>query len=178
MNGEQIRKARQRFGYTLKDLARMTNLSIGYLSNIERNATSPTVDILEAICNALRLDIADVVCGDASRPLVVRHDSRVCIYSEKDGVLENCAPVQSSIKCTCHTMAPSFRGEINTLSWDDSDILCYVLSGTMEITVDGERFVLEKDDTVRIPRHTMHSFRQIGPEQCRSLWVYNAGTPK
>lgn len=178
MNGEQIRKARRRFGYTLKDLARMTNLSIGYLSNIERNVASPTIDILEIICNALRLDIADVVWGGDARPLVVRHDSRVCIYSEKDGILENCAPVQSSIKCTCHTMDPAFKGEINAMSWDDSDVLCYVLSGTMEITVDGEKFRLEKDDTVRIPRRTMHSFRQIGPEVCKSLWFYNAGAEK
>ncbi|MCC8060558.1 MAG: helix-turn-helix domain-containing protein [Clostridiales bacterium] len=178
MNGEQIRKARRRFGYTLKDVARMTNLSIGYLSNIERNAASPTVDILEIICNALRLDIVDVIRGDETRPLVVHHDSRVCIYSEQDGILENCASAQSSIKCTCHTMNPNFRGEAHAMSQDNSDLICYVLSGTMEITIDGERFYLEKDDTICIPRHTMHSFHQIGTEVCRSLWIYNGRIPK
>ena len=172
MDGEQIRNALQRFGYTLKDLARMTNLSIGYLSNIERNAASPTVDILEIICNALRLDIADVIKGDAALPLVVKHDSRVCIYSEEDGILENCAPVRSSIRCTCHTMAPDFDGEIRPLSYDNSDILCYVLSGKLEITVEKKCFYLEENDTIRIPSHMIHSFRRVGPEMCKTLWIY------
>ena len=175
MNGEQIRMARRRFGYTLKDLARMTNLSIGYLSNIERGVTSPTVDILEIICSALRLDIADVVSGGDMRPLVVRHDSRVCIYSENDGVLENCAPARSSVKCTCHTMAQDYDGDVNAVSFDNRDLLCYVLSGRMEITVEGEKFRLEQGDTIRIPRHTMHSFRRIGQELCKTLWLYTSG---
>ena len=39
----------------------------GYLSNIERDATSPTVATLDILCNALRIDIVEL-CGPARSP--------------------------------------------------------------------------------------------------------------
>ena len=48
MIGEKLRQHRKRFGYTLQELSKKTNLSVGYLSNIERDAASPTLETLAA----------------------------------------------------------------------------------------------------------------------------------
>jgi len=171
MEGEQIRRARQRFGYTLKDLSRKTHLSVGYLSNIERNVTSPTVDTLEIICNALRMDIVDVLRGGKTSPLM-KSSERACIYADHDGVLENCASPESIYRCTCYTMAEGFQENVVIRSWDGGDILCYQLSGRTEMNLDGEKYIMEPGDTIVIPAHHPHSFRQLGEETNRTLWFY------
>lgn len=43
MLGDQIRSIRKRQEITLKELAEKTGLSIGYISQIERNLTDPSL---------------------------------------------------------------------------------------------------------------------------------------
>ena len=72
MLGEKLRQHRKRFGYTLQELSQKTNLSVGYLSNIERDAASPTIATLDILCNALRVDIVELLKADRSPSPLVR----------------------------------------------------------------------------------------------------------
>ena len=53
MLGEQVRNIRKSRGFTLKALAEQTGLSIGYISQIERNLTDPSLSTLRKISAAL-----------------------------------------------------------------------------------------------------------------------------
>lgn len=53
MLGEHIRNLRKTRNITLKDLALKTGLSIGYLSQIERNLTDPSLSTLRKISSVL-----------------------------------------------------------------------------------------------------------------------------
>jgi transcriptional regulator with XRE-family HTH domain len=62
--GNRVRARRQRRGWTLKDLADNTGLSVPYLSDIERNKlTNPTLETLAALAGALRTTISALL-GD------------------------------------------------------------------------------------------------------------------
>lgn len=64
--GEKIRALRQRKGWTLKDLADRTNLSVPYLSDIERRREiNPTLETLTTIAGALECPIAELI-GDGN----------------------------------------------------------------------------------------------------------------
>ena len=45
MLGEHVRNIRKKRGITLKELAEKTGLSIGYISQIERNLTDPSLSL-------------------------------------------------------------------------------------------------------------------------------------
>jgi transcriptional regulator with XRE-family HTH domain len=65
--GERIRARRQRKGWTLKDLARVTELSVPYLSDIERRpGVNPTLETLSTIANALECTVSDLLGSDAA----------------------------------------------------------------------------------------------------------------
>jgi ribosome-binding protein aMBF1 (putative translation factor) len=51
--GRQVRARRQRLGWTLKDLADKTDLSVPYLSDIERGNVNPTLHTLTTLSDAL-----------------------------------------------------------------------------------------------------------------------------
>ncbi len=65
--GSRVRARRQRLGLTLKDLASKTNLSVPYLSDIERsNVANPTLETLTSLAEALDTTVADLLDGQAS----------------------------------------------------------------------------------------------------------------
>jgi transcriptional regulator with XRE-family HTH domain len=61
MMGQELRKARQRAGLTQERLSFLAGLSRPYISELERDRKSPTVDTLFLICDALQVSAADIV---------------------------------------------------------------------------------------------------------------------
>ena len=175
MLGEQIRLHRKRFGYTLQQLSQKTHISVGYLSNIERDMASPTVELLDIICNALRIDIVELLRASRSPSPLMKKRERRRRYADQDGVLENAAAENGQYRCTCYTMNPGFQQSVSVPAGGQSGILCYVLSGTMELTMNGVSYQMGEGDTLFIPAHTAHSFRQTGEAACSSLWFYADG---
>jgi len=55
--GEILRKARLKNKLRLKDVADRTNLSVSYISDIEHGKSTPPVDTLQSLCNALDVSI-------------------------------------------------------------------------------------------------------------------------
>ncbi len=67
--GETLRDARTQQSRTLRDVSTVANVSLGYLSEIERGRKEASSELLEAICDALDLELADVLdtASDAMR---------------------------------------------------------------------------------------------------------------
>lgn len=57
--GNRIKTLREAKKISSRQLALKVGMSVGYLSDIERNEKKPTIDMLEKICNALEIDLKD-----------------------------------------------------------------------------------------------------------------------
>ncbi len=72
--GEKIRALRQRQGWTLKDLADQTDLSVPYLSDIERRREiNPTLETLTTIAGALECPVAELIGDTEGSPGAFPH---------------------------------------------------------------------------------------------------------
>jgi len=58
--GSRIKKQRQEKGITQEQLAEKVEITTVYLSKIENGHVRPTIELLESICEILRLDIGDL----------------------------------------------------------------------------------------------------------------------
>lgn len=82
MIGDVLRRIRLEQGRTLADVARVARVSMPYLSELERGRKDASSEILAAICDALRIELADLLAevgsdlvGDrAGRAQIVRLD--------------------------------------------------------------------------------------------------------
>ena len=80
--GREIRQLRKVRGLTLEQLATATGKSVGFLSQVERNITRPSVAALQDISKALGVHIGWFFNNDAAdqpekeKPFVVRADNR------------------------------------------------------------------------------------------------------
>jgi transcriptional regulator with XRE-family HTH domain len=61
MMGEEIRKARLKAGLTQEELAFRAGVSRQYVSLLELNAKSPTVDLLIRLCKAMGASAGKIV---------------------------------------------------------------------------------------------------------------------
>lgn len=59
--GTLIRRARKEQKLTLKIVAEKASISEGFLSQVENDVNSPSVDTLVRICNALGIDAGDII---------------------------------------------------------------------------------------------------------------------
>lgn len=61
IRGERIRELREERGYALADLAQRANISISYLSEIERGAKKPSLRTMDRIADALNVNKSQLV---------------------------------------------------------------------------------------------------------------------
>ena len=69
--GDVLRRTRREQRRTLADVARAAKVSMPYLSEIERGRKEASSEVLGAICDALRIELADLL-AQAGRELVDR----------------------------------------------------------------------------------------------------------
>ena len=58
--GEALRRRRQAQGRTLREVAAAAGVSLTYLSEVERGRKEASSEVLEAVCAALRLGLAEL----------------------------------------------------------------------------------------------------------------------
>lgn len=65
--GEVLRRIRQTQGRTLREVSAQAQVSLGYLSEIERGQKEASSELLEAICAALEVPLSQVLREVADR---------------------------------------------------------------------------------------------------------------
>jgi len=86
--GAEIRRWRGQRGLTLAQVAERSGLNVGYLSQIENDKASPSLEALAAIGDALEVPIAWFLLGDAAAPVVVRAAERSVKVGPDGGKVE------------------------------------------------------------------------------------------
>ena len=69
--GDKVKRLRLKLGLTQEELAARTELSKGFISQLERNLTSPSISTLMDILEALGTDIASFFANDGVNEKVI-----------------------------------------------------------------------------------------------------------
>jgi transcriptional regulator with XRE-family HTH domain len=69
MLGDVLRRTRLEQGRTLAGVARAANVSVPYLSELERGRKEASSEVLAAVCDALRIELSDLL-AEVGRDLV------------------------------------------------------------------------------------------------------------
>jgi len=81
--GDILRRLRQQQGRTLKDVALAAQVSMPYLSELERGLKEASSEVLAAICQALDLTVADLLAL-AHGELAAVHPTPVTVLSDTE----------------------------------------------------------------------------------------------
>jgi transcriptional regulator with XRE-family HTH domain len=173
--GREIRALRKARAITLAQLAAASGLSIGYLSLLERDRSTPSIKALYAVSRALGVTISwffearDV--PEEERDLVVRRARRRRLdYSA--GVVDellspNLTGALELLSCRIPPGASSGE-EPYTHSGEEAGV---VLRGRLELWVDGRFLTLEAGDSFGFQSALPHRYRNPGPDETEVVWA-------
>lgn len=144
---------------TLRDLAAATGLSVGLLSQVERDRTDPSLETLRRIGRALDLPIFSLFQDAPDEPVaVVRHAERVRLRAPH-GLISytRVSPGQGRLEVLEGTLEP--RAVSSREPWSHPSEECtVVLHGTLVVEVAGERHKLEPGDSCRFDSRLPHRY--------------------
>src|SRR5262245_14683401 len=91
--GEVLREVRMRQGRTLRQVSQQAQVSLGYISEIERGQKEPSSELLAAICTALDVPLSVVLLEVSSRLAAEERAEAIASTLETVGTI---APAQAS----------------------------------------------------------------------------------
>ena len=171
--GRRIRAHRQRNNLTLKQIEHRSELSATHLSEIERGKAVPTIGALDKIARAFSVDPVELLERNGLPSAhVTRRSKRRRVGLPDDGVI-------------FQTLSGGISGpelSLILVDWQpggggaprephDGEELGLVLSGRLEVALEGTVYRLGVGESIHFRSDRPHTIQNPGPEPCRALWA-------
>lgn len=174
--GGVIRRARKEQGLTLQQLAESSELSLSYLSQIERNLLNPSVGTLKRIAEALDLPAGKLMF--AAEP----NTSRIAVAVMRKGQRKTIGFPQSNI--SYELLTPDLRRRASLL-WltaepnaesgapmtHEGEDVVVVLKGRLDVEVAGTWYELAAGDSIYFNSELPHRWCNRGKGTAEAIWV-------
>lgn len=175
--GESIKKYRVMRGMTLKDLAKTTNVSVSFLSQIENGKNYPSLPTAKAIADVLNISMGTLMGEAVTQP---NHNCQL-IKKENRPKLEN---IGKGLKLEFLTLLDKnhfFDSSVHFLSedavWGDPPFkhegqeLIFLLKGCIELKLGNETMQMEEGDSIYIDSSIEHSFKNRQTDEAEFLCI-------
>lgn len=161
-------------GLTLQQLADTLGRSVGWLSQVERDKSAPSITDLRHIAAALEVSVSMLARHRAATPeevgCIVREGSRRPIGSSVSGLVEELLSpdLTDDFEMVFSTFEPC--SEIGETVTRDTQEVGYLLSGRLDLQICARQFTIHPGDSFRIRGAP---FRWANPydEPARAIWV-------
>lgn len=174
--GAKLRHARLVNGMRLKDLAERAGCSESMLSKIENERVVPSLTTLHRLCKALNLGVSALLHGDPK--------TKISISRQGDRPTIGHAEAQGNERIHAEVIVPqsegrllegfivvlqpgAFSGELQHKGEEAG----YVIEGLLELTVDGDRFILQSGDSFHFLSDMVHTYANPGGAVARVVWI-------
>ena len=159
--GNKIKQLRTRQGLTLEELASRSELTKGFLSQLERDLTSPSIDSLSDILEALGTNLSEFFQEDKNDQFVFRSED--FFVDERENTQKNqMEPILLELPA---------GGESFEIEPHNGEEFGYVLDGSVILECDGERSVVCRGETFYLHGKTFHYLKNERKTTARILWV-------
>ena len=160
---------------TLTELAKRIGLTTSFLSQLERELTSPSVVSLEKIAQALHVKVADFFQETERKDLIIiRKGAGRQSVGEKEKVLIEIL-ASGIFDINMHSQFFTLGSEAvmtEELTSMQGEKFAMVLKGVVEFFIGKERFVFEKGDSVYCAHsQTPNKIVNIGETEAKMLYI-------
>jgi len=170
--GKRLKALRTKNGLTLEELASRCELSKGFLSQLERNMTSPSISTLEDIVEVLGVSLEDLFKED--REEQIKFDEDDYFVDEKDkSSITWLVPNAQKNEMEPILLKLKEHGESNEILPHEGEEFGYVLEGRVELINldDKKRTILKKNDTFYLKGNHRHKLVNNSRQVAEVIWI-------
>lgn len=177
--GQKIRALRLARGMSLKDVAKKSNLSMGYLSQAERGLSSPSLRVLASLSEVFSVSIASffpepTTLSNPDAPVIRKNQRPAHIFWGSGITKEVLTPSNNleGVELIIYMMAIEPDGSSGDETFTHEGFEAgFVLEGSLELQVGEEIFILEQGDGFRFSSSTPHRFLNNTRRLAQVIWV-------
>lgn len=170
--GPKIRKLRKSKKLNIAQLANMTELSTGLISQVERDKVVPSINAMIKIANALDVTMGYFFDEETDLSTITRkNERRTIITNNESRVYELLIPtVNKKIEYILITLNGCKDGSEQPITHEGEE--CgYVIKGSMVVTIDGVRHVLHEGDSIYFDSSKPHLYESYDDKESISIWA-------
>ncbi|WP_425044417.1 helix-turn-helix domain-containing protein [Primorskyibacter sp. S87] len=172
--GADIRALRKARGLTLTEIAARLDRSVGWLSQVERDLSDPSISDLREIASCLGVPMSMLFAHSAvpadEQGYVVRASSRRPMGSGDEGLIEELLSpdLTDDFEMVHSTFQPKSR--MQTPAARPTQEVGYMVSGRLDLTIGDSRFTVGPGDSFRI-RNQPYQWANPYDEPAVAVWV-------
>lgn len=172
---ENIKRIRKSKKLSIERTAELSGVSRSMLGQIERGEANPSVAILGKLAAALKVPAADLMENDEFQPLLLvrEQDTKPCRLDSGKTVLRPSFPYDPVTRQESWFLDLYISARYDPPAGVPGSV-CHatVLSGTVELTAEGETYRLLERDALRLPADRPCAFENRSNTTARLLLVY------
>jgi transcriptional regulator with XRE-family HTH domain len=176
--GKTIRELRRARRITIQQLATALNRSTGYISQVERGISQPTLKDLYAACATFNVPMSWFVDLDQQPGVDSREKDFIVRASRRRPLLHEGAKTElltpqldPKLEFMISTFEPLLETEVKNVATVGAEY-GLILRGTLELWIDEEKFVLSEGDSYKFSRSSTYHSRNPSPtDPTVIVWV-------
>ena len=172
--GADLRALRKSRGTTLTELAFATGRSVGWLSQVERGISQPSIDDLRLLADRLDAPLS-LFFGDPHAPAeerghVVRWNAGRSLGAPEGGLTEMLLSpdLGGAFEIVRSVFDPG--AELKEAQTRPTEEAGYIVSGALDLWIGDKFFRLQEGDSFRF-RAEPYRWRNSGDQPCVAIWV-------
>lgn len=169
--GALIRARRRQLHMTLEALGVSAEVSVGYLSQVERDHATPSLGTLASIARALGVGIDYFVSAPTAQTALTRAGERNRFSLDGSSIVYERLGADfpgNTLSSFVMTVPPGYESE--TVAHEGEEIL-YVLEGSITQRLDGDEMVMNAGDSLHFRGNRPHSWTNHTDQPARLLWT-------
>lgn len=171
--GADLRALRKARGLTLADLAAKLDRSVGWLSQVERGLSDPSITDLRHMATAMDVSVSSLFRSSApaiEQGRIVRQGARRPIGSRQEGLVEELLSpdLTDDFELVHSTFEPGA-----VLSHDitrPTQEVGFIVSGRLDLWIGGTRYALSQGDSFRV-RAEPYRWENPHRDPCIAIWA-------
>ena len=168
--GSKIKRLRQANGLTLEELANRSELTKGFLSQLERDLTSPSVTTLEDILEALGTNLQEFFSEKPAEQIVFKKDD-FFINEQDDHVISYIIPNAQKNEMEPILIELDKGKQSMTIDPHEGQEFGYVVQGKIKLIYGDNEYILKKGETFYLKGLVSHYMINPGETKAKVIWV-------
>jgi len=175
--GERLKRLRIINSLTQEELASRADLTKGFISQLENDATSPSIATLKDILDVFGVSMQEFFSDTTdAEDIVYGKDARVQASNDEKIQVELLVPGAQNREMdpVLVTLAPG--EEMDEQQFHEGEEFGFVLLGKVQLKLDEKLHTVKKDECFYFSSDKKHSVKNIGKGPARILWVVTPPT--
>jgi transcriptional regulator with XRE-family HTH domain len=170
--GEKIKQLRIKMNLTQEELANRCELSKGFISQVERNLTSPSIATLMDILEALGDNLKNFFSDSDSETIVFHKDD---MFEQEDNTLNHIIHwiVPNAQKNQMEPILIRLLRNGKSLSYSayEGEVFGYVTRGMVNLYLGRSKFKLKKGESFYYKADAEHFLENAADYEAEVLWI-------